>query len=110
VSRERYTVSPEIVVECEVIRAQLRKRRLDLGLTQVQVAQRIGRSQDFIAVCENHTCIPNLATLVLWVSALEGTVKVDWTHEETASNDDQEADPDLPAVDVGRARQELRRW
>lgn len=109
-SRERYTVCPEIVVECEVIRAQLRKRRLDLGLTQVQVAQRMGRSQDFIAVCENHPSIPNLATLVLWVQALEGTVRVDWTHEEKPSSDDEEAQADLPAVDAGWARQELRRW
>lgn len=54
----------------ELFRAQLRKRRIDLHLTQKEVAVRMGRSQDYVSVLENNTAIPTLGTVWLWADAL----------------------------------------
>lgn len=73
--RRRYEVDPQIRVGWEVMQASLRKRRISLGLTQTDVSTAMGRSRDFVAVLENNTrTIPNMATVMLWVAALGGTV------------------------------------
>lgn len=69
-------------VQWEVFRAEMRKRRLKLGLTQHQVAGRMGRSVDFVSLLENNgRSVPNLTTIWLWTEALDGTVKIDWEYE-----------------------------
>lgn len=65
-------------MEWEAFRAQLRKRRLDLGLRQVDVAEMMGRSNDFVAVLENNKSFPNVATLLVWINALGGELVVDF--------------------------------
>lgn len=77
--RARYQVPDEIIIRYEAFRAAMRKRRMDLGLTQTQVAERMNRSQDYVAVLENNRSIPNLTTIWLWVDALEGTLAPDFT-------------------------------
>ncbi len=59
-----------------VLRDQLRQRRLDLGLSQAQVAKRMDRRQDYVGALETRTKrIPNLATIWLWTDALELDVR-----------------------------------
>lgn len=70
---------PEQLMRWELFRAQMRKRRLDLGLTQTEVAEAMGRSQDYVSVLENNPrSIPNLTTIWLWTEALGGLVHVTW--------------------------------
>jgi transcriptional regulator with XRE-family HTH domain len=76
--RRRYEIQPEITVEWQVMRAKLRRRRVDRGLTQTDVALAMGRSQDFIAVLENNRSFPNVATLMLWINALGGELIADF--------------------------------
>lgn len=73
--RRRYETPVWLTVEWEAMRASLRQRRISMGLTQAEVSEAMGRSHDFVAVLENNTrTIPNLATVMLWVSALGGSV------------------------------------
>jgi transcriptional regulator with XRE-family HTH domain len=72
--RPRHEVTMEQRTKYEVFRAGMRRRRHDLGLTQVDVAERMGRSQDFVAVLENNASVPNLLTVFLWVQALDGDI------------------------------------
>jgi transcriptional regulator with XRE-family HTH domain len=66
-------------LDWELFRANMRKRRLDLGLTQGQVAARMNRSQDFVSVLENNgRSVPNLTTIWLWAEALDGEVTIQW--------------------------------
>lgn len=76
--RARYEVPDEIHIRYQAFRAVMRKRRMDLGLTQVEVAMRMGRSQDYVAVLENNHSIPNLTTIWLWIDALEGELAPRW--------------------------------
>jgi predicted transcriptional regulator len=70
-------------IDWELFRNDMRKRRLDLGLTQHQVAERMDRSQDFVSVLENNPrSVPNLQTVWLWVSALDGRLTTVWDEEE----------------------------
>lgn len=72
----------EELLRWELMRTQLRKRRLDLGLTQTQVSEMMGRSQDFVSVLENNPrSIPNLTTLWLWCDALNVPLILDLTKE-----------------------------
>lgn len=77
-SRARYQVPDEIIIRYEAFRAAMRKRRMDLGMTQADVAERMGRSQDYVAVLENNRSIPNLVTVWLWVGALDGDLTPRW--------------------------------
>lgn len=72
--------STEDLVQWEIFRNSMRKRREKLGLTQIQLSEKMGRSQDYISYLENNTrqSIPNMATVMLWTSALGGTLGVDW--------------------------------
>lgn len=55
----------------DVVRARLRKKRLDRGLTQTQLSERMGRSQDYVSNLENNVrSTPTLATALLWAGAL----------------------------------------
>lgn len=76
--RTRHRVPDEITIQYEAFRAAMRKRRMDLGMTQADVAERMGRSQDYVAVLENNRSIPNLVTVWLWVSALDGDLTPQW--------------------------------
>lgn len=72
------------LIRWESFRAQMRKRRLGLGLTQGQVSKRMGRSQDFVAILENSTrSIPNLTTVWLWIEALDGFMRIEWDSNES---------------------------
>lgn len=74
---------PEVVVRWEVLRARMRARRIALGLTQVEVAERMGRSQDYVSLLENSArSIPNLVTLWLWMDALGGEMEPRWKGAE----------------------------
>lgn len=76
--RRRYEISPEILVEWEAMRAALRRRRIELGLTQSDLSERMGRSQDYVSVLENQSSNPNVATLMMWVRALDGELAPRW--------------------------------
>jgi DNA-binding XRE family transcriptional regulator len=76
--RRRYEISPEIQVEWEAMRAALRRRRIELGLTQSELSERMGRSQDYVSVLENQASNPNVATVMLWVGALDGSLAPRW--------------------------------
>lgn len=66
----------------EAIRAQCRRRRHDMGLTQTQAGALMDRSQDYVSALENNTTsIPNLTTVLLWVEALGGTITIDFPEE-----------------------------
>jgi len=66
----------------EALRAVCRQRRHQLGLTQAQLGEAMGRSQDYVSVLENNVRgVPNLATLLLWVEALGGTIRIDFQDE-----------------------------
>lgn len=70
---------PSRLIQWELFRAQMRQRRLALGLTQTQLSEVMGRSQDFVSVLENNPeSIPNLTTIWLWVESLGGTLTADW--------------------------------
>jgi transcriptional regulator with XRE-family HTH domain len=73
--RSRYEVPDWVVIRWEVFRTQMKQRRMKMGLTQVQLSERMGRSQDFVAVLENNTSMPNFGTLVQWLAALDGTLE-----------------------------------
>lgn len=74
----RHEVPSEVTIAHEAFRAAMRKRRMDLGLRQSDVSQAMGRSPDFVSVLENGVHTPNFVTMVLWASALGGTLGVDW--------------------------------
>jgi transcriptional regulator with XRE-family HTH domain len=76
--RRRYEISPEIQVEWEAMRAALRRRRLDMGLTQADLSKAMGRSDDFVSVLENQSSNPNVATVMLWIGALGGSLVPEW--------------------------------
>jgi transcriptional regulator with XRE-family HTH domain len=66
-------------VKWEAFRASMRRRRQQKNLTQTEVAERMGRSQDYVSNLENDPdSIPNLKTIWMWVEALDGTVEVNW--------------------------------
>lgn len=70
------------LIRWEVMRSQLRKRRLDLGLTQIDVSEAMGRSEHFISVLENNPhSVPNLTTLWLWCDVLSMSVTLDLPSE-----------------------------
>lgn len=70
------------LVRWEAFRAQMRNRRLVLGLRQQDVADLMGRSQDYVSVLENNeTSIPNMITLLTWVDALGGELTVNFPEE-----------------------------
>jgi transcriptional regulator with XRE-family HTH domain len=72
--RSRHEVPVWVTVEWEVFRNRMKQRRVRLGLTQTELSERMGRSQDFVAVLENNTSMPNFGTLVQWLAALGGTL------------------------------------
>jgi transcriptional regulator with XRE-family HTH domain len=72
--RSRHEVPVWVTVEWEVFRNRMKQRRVRLGLTQTELSERMGRSQDFVAVLENNTSMPNFGTLVQWLAALDGTL------------------------------------
>lgn len=68
------------LIKWEAFRANMRRRRHQKGLTQTEVAERMGRSQDYVSNLENDPdSIPNLKTTWMWVEALDGTVEVNWS-------------------------------
>jgi transcriptional regulator with XRE-family HTH domain len=53
--------------------AEIRRRRLDAGLTLVQLAERSGLSQPFLSQVENDRSQPSMASLVRIAQALDTT-------------------------------------
>lgn len=74
--RRRYEIQPEIHVEWEVFRSKMRRRREQMGLTQAELSEAMGRSQDFVSYLENSPSFPSAASLMLWSVALGGTLEV----------------------------------
>jgi transcriptional regulator with XRE-family HTH domain len=72
--RARHPVTIEDTVRWDAMRAVLRRRRIDLGLRQRDVAERMGRSQDYVSILENGPNIPNVRTVWLWAEALGMTI------------------------------------
>jgi transcriptional regulator with XRE-family HTH domain len=74
--RSRHEVPVWVTVEWEMLLADLIKRRKQLGLTQVELSGRMGRSRDFVGVLESpaKTTMPNMATVMIWTKALRGGV------------------------------------
>lgn len=71
--------STEMLLRWELFRDMMRKRRQELGLTQVDLSARMDRSQDFVSYLENNSrSMPEMATVIAWADALGGTVGVDW--------------------------------
>ena len=58
-----------------VVRA-LKQRRLDLGLTQREVAERIGVKQPCVSAWESGDRHPGLATIQKWANALDMALTV----------------------------------
>lgn len=106
--KARYEVPVGVRIRYEAFRERMRQRRKELGLTQAQVAERMGRSQDFVSVLENQSSVINLITAMVWADALEIDVLLPFP--ERTADDDQEGEPALPDVDASWAGQELRRW
>lgn len=80
--RSRYETPLWVTVEWETFRALMRKRRVDQGLRQEDVALAMGRSKDYVSVLENHASIPNMVTAMLWVAALGGTLRPEFPVEQ----------------------------
>lgn len=75
----RGEVDPETRAAFETLRAALRARRIDMGLTQTELADIMGRSQDYVSYLENEMrSIPNLATFFNWVFSMRGTIRVEF--------------------------------
>lgn len=75
--RARHETPIWVLAEWEALRSQLIARRKSLGLTQVQLSERMGRSRDFAGVLENNMeTIPNMVTLMIWVKALRGHTRL----------------------------------
>ncbi|GLY08217.1 hypothetical protein Acsp01_85960 [Actinoplanes sp. NBRC 101535] len=77
--------SVEVLVRWEAFRAGMRRRRVERGLTQVALAARMGRSQDFVSYLEsNSRSVPEMATVMLWADALGGQPGVVFPGEQEA--------------------------
>jgi transcriptional regulator with XRE-family HTH domain len=64
----------EIVVRWEAHRAALRARRIELGLSQAEVSERMGMGEHYVGKLENEARdgrIPNLVTVWRWEDALK---------------------------------------
>lgn len=73
----------EQLVRWKVFRAQMKKRRLDLGLTRAELGRRMNRSAEVVAYLEiNERSMPNINTAMDWADALNGTFGVDWEDPE----------------------------
>lgn len=82
IDRQRHEVPTETRIWYEQFRAVMRKRRLDLGMTQHEASRNMGRSDDYVAVLENNGSTVNLVTAHLWVQALGGNLVPDFTPPE----------------------------
>lgn len=77
--RARYHTPDQYAIQWELFRGAMRQRRIKLGLTQHQVAERMGRSQDYVSNLENNDrSMPNLITVWIWVEALNGSLDLLW--------------------------------
>jgi len=73
--RPRHQVPIWTLTDWEALRNRLIERRKRLGLTQVQLSERMGRSRDYVAKLEsNDQTMPTLAITMQWVKALRGTI------------------------------------
>lgn len=78
-NKGRHPITTEHFIQWELFRAAMRQRRIRLGLTQHEVAERMGRSSDFVTVLENNNrSIPTIPTVWLWVDALDGSLDLMW--------------------------------
>lgn len=66
-------------VAWEVLRNQLRSRRVEMGLSQVGLAAAMGKGTAYVAYMENTPGSLNLATFLLWLDALGGSLTITWS-------------------------------
>jgi transcriptional regulator with XRE-family HTH domain len=69
----------EIAERRRVLAAELAARRVDLGLSQTEVAARMGTSQSAVARLESGDADVRLSTLERYAAALDR--RLDWTLE-----------------------------
>lgn len=68
-----------------IFRTRVRSRRLELGLTQTEVAKRMGTNQSFIAAMEAGTRAPGLDVVAKFADALNTSPSALLTSEEIFS-------------------------
>lgn len=67
----------------EALRARLRRRRLDLGLSHVDLGRVLGKVRDYSSYLENSTrSYPNVVTVIEWAAALGGRIEIVFPGDE----------------------------
>lgn len=66
--------------ELRLLIAELVERRRKVGMSQAQLAERIGTSQRTISQLENLAHEPKLGTLVVWARAVG--LQLAWSHDQ----------------------------
>jgi transcriptional regulator with XRE-family HTH domain len=92
--------------------AYMRRARLDSGLTQVQVAERMGVKQSTVSSWEIGVNEPGVETLTAWGDAIGAPLRLQFDRGVSADSALMEAAALLPADDRGRlvrAARALRR-
>jgi transcriptional regulator with XRE-family HTH domain len=92
--------------------AYMRRARLDSGLTQVQVAERMGVKQSTVSSWEIGVNEPGVETLTAWGDAIGAPLRLRFDRAVSGSAELVEAAALLPADDCGRlvrAARALRR-
>lgn len=64
--------------ELEHIARQIKKRRCSLGMTQAELAKKIGFTQQAVSTFESGRCSYSLASLVRIANALDCCLKIDF--------------------------------
>lgn len=95
-----YDIHPEDVAALEQLRADLKQRRLDLGLMLKDTGPRVGREGEFVSMLERGLApSPKMASLQLWAAAVDARIEFDldgfW--------DIEHADPQVWWLDTMRA-------
>ena len=65
-------------MQCVLIFTQLLRRRAERGLTQAEVAERIGVSRVTLARWEGGYREPTMSQLLKWMAALDGRLVPEW--------------------------------
>jgi transcriptional regulator with XRE-family HTH domain len=73
----RYDYDTETLAQWELLRAQLRRRRIDLGITQRELSALMGKRDDYVSYLENSRRSTNLHSLFKWCTALRMNVILD---------------------------------
>ncbi len=64
----------------EMFRSAMRRRRVQLGISQEELSRRLGRNKEYVRYLEtNQRHIPTFKAVIRWSIALKGAVKSDWS-------------------------------